>query len=71
MTSDYQTPRPLLTVEQIADQLNLSARTVRRRIDSGELRAFRLGIGPKAPVRVDPAELNHWLERRRQGGITQ
>ncbi len=38
--------RPLLTIPEAAEQLNLSTSTVRRRIWDGELPAVRLGLGP-------------------------
>jgi excisionase family DNA binding protein len=53
--------RPLLTVSEVADRLSVSIRTVRRRIEAGEIRAVRLGSGPQPPVRIDPAELESWL----------
>jgi excisionase family DNA binding protein len=43
----------LLTVDEAADRLRQSAQSVRRRIQSGELPAFR--IGAAGPLRV-PAE---------------
>ncbi len=54
-------PRELLTVGQVARRLSVSVDTVRRRIRSGELRAVRLGGNERAPLRVDPVELEQWL----------
>ena len=56
--------RPLLTVFEVAERLNLSESTVRRRIEVGEIPALRLGAGPQSPVRVDPAALEAWLDQR-------
>lgn len=58
MSTVVQT-RPLLTLEQVAERLNVSTRTVRRLIDRG-LPAVQLG-GPGTSVRVDAAELAAWL----------
>jgi excisionase family DNA binding protein len=55
--------RPLLTVGEVADRLGVSTRTVRRRIESGELPAVRLGSSRQAPVRIDADELDGWLYR--------
>jgi len=54
-------PRPLLTVPEVADRLGVSTRTVRRRIESGELAAVRLGSGPRAPIRIERGKLDAWL----------
>jgi excisionase family DNA binding protein len=51
----------LLTVVQVAERLNVSRSTVRRRIELGEIPAVRLGRGPHAPVRVDADELAAWV----------
>jgi excisionase family DNA binding protein len=47
----------LLTVAEVARLARVSERTVRRRIASGELPAIKVGTTPRAPVRIDPAEL--------------
>jgi excisionase family DNA binding protein len=54
-------PRPLLTIPEAAERLNLSTTTVRRRIWEGEIPAVRLGLGSRAPVRVDPDELDAYV----------
>ncbi len=61
-------PRPFLTVTEAAEWLHLSTSTIRRRIWDGELPAVRLGSGPQAPVRVDPAKLEAYAHEgsRRQ-----
>jgi len=53
--------RPLLTVPEVADRLRVSVKTVRRRIESGELPAVRIGTGIRAPVRVDGDALDALL----------
>ena len=47
----------LLTVSQVAQRLTVSAKTVRRLVERGELPALRIG----SSVRVDPDELRTWL----------
>jgi excisionase family DNA binding protein len=49
--------RPLLTVEETAERLRVSPKTVRRFIDAGVYPALRVG----ASIRVDEGELNDWL----------
>ena len=55
------TEAQLLTVGEVALRLRQSERTVRDKIASGALPAVRIGTGPRAPIRVDPAELEEWL----------
>lgn len=49
--------RPLLTVEETAERLRVSERTVRRLIGRAELPALRVG----GQLRVDSGELDAWL----------
>jgi excisionase family DNA binding protein len=51
----------LLTVAEVARLLQQSERTVRDKIASGQLPAVKIGTGPRAPLRVDRAELEEWL----------
>jgi excisionase family DNA binding protein len=51
----------LLTVAEVARHLQQTERTVRDKIASGTLPAIKIGTGPRAPIRVDPAELEEWL----------
>jgi excisionase family DNA binding protein len=51
----------LLTVPEVAARWKVSRSTVWRRIAAGELPAVRIGSGPHAPVRVDPAALDDFL----------
>jgi excisionase family DNA binding protein len=60
MATDAQA-RPLLTVAQVAERLNLSTKQVRRRIASGDLPAVKLGPEPGAHVRVDERELDEYV----------
>jgi hypothetical protein len=48
-------------VKQVAHRLGLSPWSVYWRIANGELPAVKLGDGPRAPLRVDPDELERWV----------
>lgn len=58
----------VLTLEQAADGLGVSAKTVRRWIAAGELRASHLARGRWAIRRED---LDAFLDARATGGTTQ
>ncbi len=49
-----------ITIADAARILGLSTDTVRRRISDGELRAYRVGRGPKAPIRLDLDEVSDY-----------
>ncbi len=51
----------LLTVREVAATLRQSERTVRVKIAAGDLEAVRIGSGPKAPIRVEAAELERFI----------
>jgi excisionase family DNA binding protein len=51
----------LLTVAEAARWARVSKKTVLRRIKTGELPATRIGAGPRAPLRIDPAKLKDFL----------
>jgi excisionase family DNA binding protein len=51
---------PLLTLDEVAQILRVSRRTVERRVKSGELPAVRTGR-KRSNVRVDGRELQSWL----------
>jgi excisionase family DNA binding protein len=50
-----------MTINDVATLLGVSTRTVQRWISDGRLKAIQLG-GRRAPVRVDPRELEQWLK---------
>lgn len=56
--------RPFFTVASLAEKLTLSERTIRTYLDRGEIPWYR--IGPQR--RIDPADVDRWLAKRRQGG---
>ena len=51
----------LLTVRETAEVLRQSEWSVRQKIGRGEIPAVRIGAGPRAPLRIDAAELMRWL----------
>lgn len=52
--------RELLTVHETAERLGVSEKTVRRKIEAGQLPAVQLG-GRGSAVRIDERELAAWL----------
>ncbi len=53
----------MVTASEAAELLSLSRPTVYRMIRSGALPARRVGLGPRAAVRVPLAELEEHLHR--------
>ena len=53
----------LYTLEQVADRLQVSVRTLRRWIDAGDLVAHRIGRG----LRITEADLQTFIRIRRNG----
>jgi excisionase family DNA binding protein len=51
----------LFTVDEVAQTLRVRPRAVYERISSGELAAVRLGLGPKAPIRVRAEDLDRYV----------
>jgi excisionase family DNA binding protein len=50
----------LLTPRQVAERLNVDVKTVRRMIDRAEFPALKVG----GSVRIDPAELEHYIYKQ-------
>jgi excisionase family DNA binding protein len=48
-------------VAEVAERLQLSELTVRRKIAAGEIPAMRLATRGRGPVRVSEHALEHWL----------
>ena len=57
--------RPLLSVDEAGKRLGLSGRTVRDLIADGRLRSIKVADGAR---RVEPAAVDDYLERQRNGG---
>ena len=51
----------LMTVAKCADVLGVSEITIRRRVADGSLRSLRVGRGPGATIRIDPADLTKFV----------
>jgi excisionase family DNA binding protein len=51
----------LLTVRETAEVLRQSEWSVRQKIGRGEIPAVRVGVGPRAPLRVLRSELERFL----------
>ena len=51
----------MLTVEMVAEQFNVSPRTVVRLIEKGQMQALRVG----RQWRVDPAWVEEWMNRNK------
>lgn len=58
-----QPPQKLLTLPDVAEILGCSLKTLRRRIDAGELAVIRDG----RLIRVHPEDLDRYIQRRRFG----
>jgi excisionase family DNA binding protein len=52
--------RRLLTVDEVAERLGVTRRTVERKIAAGLIPALQLG-GRRSAIRVDERELEQWL----------
>ena len=50
-----------MTVEEAAELLRVHSSTVRRKIRSGELPAYRLGTDPHSELRIKRGDLEQWL----------
>ncbi len=61
MTSKSQLRVRCLTVEQAADVLQLSAKSVRRLIERGDLQVYRFGSSVRVPVEALDAYCNRSL----------
>jgi excisionase family DNA binding protein len=52
----------LMTRKEAAEKLRIGVRTLDRRLATGELKCYRLGDGPRAPVRISEEQLHEYLE---------
>ena len=51
----------LLTVRETAELLRQSEWSVRAKARNGEIPSVRVGVGPRAPIRIDADELAAWI----------
>jgi excisionase family DNA binding protein len=57
----------LLTVDEVAAIVRCHPTTVRRAVAAGDLQAGHIGHGPKAQMRIAPADVARWLARTTGG----
>jgi len=57
----------LLTRMDAAKKLRIGVRTLDRRLASGELKCYRLGEGPRAPVRISEEQIDSYLRKKHSG----
>lgn len=57
--------KPLLTIPQAAELLNLSVVQVRRYVADGSLSSVRFG---RRAIRIKPGDLERFIEERTKGG---
>ena len=53
-----------LTVQQVADRLQISPYVARQMIQRGEIRGFKLNDSPRAQWRIPARELDLYIQRR-------
>ena len=61
----------LLTRLEAARRLRIGLRTLDRRLATGELKCYRLGEGPKAPVRISEEQLQAYLDRQSPSSVQE
>ena len=59
----------LVTVGEAAALLRLSPLTVRRKIATGELRAERVGAGPRSHYRIWSSDIANYLRANARGAV--
>jgi hypothetical protein len=66
----------LLTAREATQVLRQSEWSVRQKVGRGEIPSLRVGVGPRAPIRIVRADLERWVVRasseatRRGGEVT-
>jgi excisionase family DNA binding protein len=61
-TNEHERSEGLIDIPTAAARLGLGISTLRRKINEGEVPAYRMG-GPGSVIRLDPQELEDWLRR--------
>ena len=61
----------LLTRPEAAKRLRVGLRTLDRRLATGELSCYRIGDGPRAPVRISEAQLQAYLDWHSPSGVQE
>lgn len=57
-------PEKLLTIQEAADVLNISAETLRRMVWAREISYINIGTGPYIMARFRPEHIEEFLESR-------
>jgi excisionase family DNA binding protein len=60
--------RRLLTTDEVAEQLGLTRRTVQRWLKDGLLASYQFGKGKGITYRIDPKDLEAFLQKHHRGG---
>lgn len=50
-------------IQEAADELNVSVKTVRRLIDAGELVSMRAGVSGNGPHRIPEGSITDYIQR--------
>jgi excisionase family DNA binding protein len=61
-TNEHEQREGLIDIPTAAARLGLGISTLRRKINEGEVPAYRMG-GPGTVIRLDPQELDEWLRQ--------
>jgi hypothetical protein len=64
---DAQSSAPLLTVDEVAAIVRCHPTTVRRAAAAGDLRVGHIGHGPRAQMRIAPADVSRRLAANDRG----
>lgn len=56
-------PTRMLTIDEVAEVLNLTVDTVRRLVRNGVIPAVKIGTASNSPLRVNPADLANLIGR--------
>lgn len=59
--------RQLLTTDEVAEQLGVTRRTVQNWIKAGDLACYAFGEGPGTTYRIDPKDVEVFLQKHRRG----
>ena len=61
MSEETKTKPTIFTVKESAMEIRTSEQVIRDRIEAGELKAFKVGTGPHAPIRIKAEDLEALL----------
>ena len=52
-----------MTRKDAANRLKIGVRTLDRRLATGDIKCYRLGEGPRAPVRISEEQISEYLRK--------